>query len=62
LGCRLLREGAVLGTIRGEHGVEIERGIDRAQNFFERLQFADRAGQLAASGRSNWSAPLPIRR
>ena len=30
----------------GEHGVEIERGIDRARHFLERLQFPDRAGQL----------------
>jgi len=35
---------------RGEHSVEIERGIDRAHYFFERLQFGDRAGQLVSAG------------
>src|SRR6516225_8996753 len=35
---------------RREHGVEVERGIDRAQYFFERLKFADRAGQLVGAG------------
>ena len=34
----------------GEHGVEVERGIDRARHFLERLQFADRAGQLVGAG------------
>ena len=33
----------------GEHGVEVERGIDRARHFLERLQFGDRAGQLVGA-------------
>ena len=36
--------------IGGQHGVEVERGIDRAQHFLERLQFGDRAGQLVGAG------------
>ena len=47
IGLRELRRAA---DDRGEHGVEVERGIDRAQHFFERLQFADRAGQLVGAG------------
>ena len=46
IGLRELRRAA---DDRGEHGVEIERGIDRAQHFFERLQFGDRAGQLVGA-------------
>ena len=33
----------------GQHGVEVERGIHRAQHFLERLQFADRAGQFVGA-------------
>jgi hypothetical protein len=47
IGLRELRRAA---DDRGEHGVEVERGIDRAQYFFERPQFADRAGQLVGAG------------
>ena len=44
-----LRELHRAADDRGEHGVEIERGIDRAQHFFERLKFGDRAGQLVGA-------------
>jgi hypothetical protein len=47
---------------RGEHGVEFERGIDRAQNFFERLQFADRAGQFVGAGRQLGEEPRVLNR
>ncbi len=47
IGLRELRRAA---DDRGEHGVEVERGIDRAQHFLERLQFGDRAGQLVGAG------------
>jgi hypothetical protein len=46
IGLRELRRAA---DDRGEHGVEVERGIDRAYYFFERLQFADRAGQFVGA-------------
>jgi hypothetical protein len=42
VGLRELRRAADDG---GQHGVEVERGIHRAQYFLERLQFGDRAGQ-----------------
>jgi hypothetical protein len=47
IGLRELRRAA---DDSREHGVEIERGIDRAQHFFERLQFGDRPGQLVGAG------------
>jgi hypothetical protein len=40
-----LRELGRAADDRGQHGVEVERGIHRAQHFLERLQFGDRAGQ-----------------
>ena len=46
IGLRELHRAADDG---GEHGVEVERGIDRAQHFLERLQFGDRAGQLVGA-------------
>ena len=30
---------------RGEHGVQVERGVHRAQHLLQRLEFGDRAGQ-----------------
>ena len=43
IGLRELHRAADDG---GQHGVEIERGIHRAQHFLQRLQFGDRAGQF----------------
>ena len=30
----------------GEHGLQIERGVHRAQHLLQRLEFGDRAGEL----------------
>ena len=46
IGLRELHRAADDGR---QHGVEIERGIHRAQHFLQRLQFGDRAGQLGGA-------------
>ena len=46
IGLRELHRAADDG---GKHGVEIERGIHRAQHFLQRLEFGDRAGQCGGA-------------